>query len=73
MAEKTLRTKFREILSPAAVWRAPRGMHVHPATWPRTPQEVLLGLGVGEELLLFSLSYGEAEAGRRNMLYKVMG
>lgn len=44
-------------------------MHVHPAAWLRIPQGVLLGLGVGEELLLFSFSYGEAEAGRRKTFY----
>lgn len=44
-------------------------MHVHPATWPRTPQGALLGLGVREELLLFSFSWGEAEAGRGKAFY----
>lgn len=66
VAEKTLRTKFREVLSPAAVAGVLRGDALAPSDHR---QGELLGLGVGKKRLLFWCSYGETEAGLRKTFY----
>lgn len=64
MVEKTLRIKFREVLSQAAVSGVlPGGCTCIQQCGCAPSGEHSSELGVGEELLLFSFSYGEAEAG----------